>query len=179
LQRRDIRKGRTMQRINAMGDHQAYRKDFPVSWDEMHLLDKGPLEGGKWKGVIAITRGGLVPACIMARELEVLTVETFCISTYDVKDMGKSNILKMPAAVEGDGEGWLVVDDLVDTGGTFRLIRQHFPKAHYACLYAKPKGEDTVDTFITAVSQDTWIHFPWDLEIQYATPLARKEDKNP
>lgn len=171
-----------------MADHQTYRKDFPVSWDEMHrnskalawrLLDKGPLEGGKWKGVIAITRGGLVPACIMARELEVLTVETFCISTYDVKEMGQtSNILKMPAAVEGDGEGWLVVDDLVDTGGTFRVIREHFPKAHYACLYAKPKGEDTVDTFITAVSQDTWIHFPWDLEIQYATPLARKDDKN-
>ena len=92
-----------------MGDHQTYRKDFPVSWEEMHrnakalawrLLDKGP-DGGKWKGVIAITRGGLVPACIMARELEVLLVETFCISTYDVKDMGKSNILKMPTSVEG------------------------------------------------------------------------------
>ena len=168
-----------------MADHNTYRKDFPVSWDEMHrnskalawrLLGKGPLPDGKWKGVIAITRGGLVPACIMARELEVLTVETFCISTYDVKDMGeKSNILKMPAAVDGDGEGWLVVDDLVDTGGTFRIIRKHYPKAHYACLYAKPKGEDTVDTYITEVSQDTWIHFPWDLEIQYATPLARQD----
>ena len=97
-----------------MADHQTYRKDFPVSWDEMHrnskalawrLLGKGPLPGGKWKGVLAITRGGLVPACIMARELEVLLVETFCISTYDVKDMGKSNILKMPAAVEGQGIG--------------------------------------------------------------------------
>ena len=161
---------------------QTYRKDFPVSWDEMHrnakalawrLLDKAP--GGKWKGVLAITRGGLVPACIMARELEVLLIETFCISTYDVKDMGKSNILKMPAGVENGGEGWIVIDDLVDTGGTFRIIRQHFPKAHYAAIYAKPKGVDTVDSFITEVSQDTWIHFPWDLEIQYAAPLARKD----
>jgi xanthine phosphoribosyltransferase len=169
-----------------MGNHSVYRKDFPVSWDEMHrnakalawrLLGKGPQDNGGWKGVIAITRGGLVPACIMARELEVLLVETFCISTYDVKDMGKTNILKMPASVDGQGEGWIVVDDLVDTGGTFKVIREHYPKAHFACLYAKPKGEPTVDTYITAVSQDTWIHFPWDLEIQYATPLARKDEK--
>lgn len=167
-----------------MGDDSTYRKDFPVSWDEMHrnakalawrLLDKGP-DAGKWRGVLAITRGGLVPACIMARELEVLVIETFCISTYDVKDMGKSKILKMPQNIDREGEGWIVIDDLVDTGGTFKIIREHFPKAHYACIYAKPKGRPTVDTFITEVSQDTWIHFPWDLEIQYAHPLARKDE---
>lgn len=168
-----------------MTDQSTYRKDFPVSWDQMHrdskalawkLLDKGPLPGGKWKGVLAITRGGLVPACIMARELEVLLVDTFCITTYDVKEMGKSNILKMPSVVEGQGEGWIVIDDLVDTGGTFRIIREHFPKAHFAAIYAKPKGKPTVETFVTEVSQDTWIHFPWDLEIQYATPMARVSD---
>jgi xanthine phosphoribosyltransferase len=167
-----------------MGDHSVYRKDFPVTWDEMHrnaralawkLLGKGPLEGGKWKGILAITRGGLVPACIVARELDVLTVDTFCISTYDHKDMGASSILKMPSAVDGNGEGWIVIDDLVDTGGTFKLARQHYPKAHYACVYAKPKGEKLVDTFMMAVSQDTWIHFPWDLDIQYAKPLAQRD----
>jgi xanthine phosphoribosyltransferase len=159
-----------------------YRKDFPVSWDEMHrnskalawkLLDKGPAPGGKWKGVMAITRGGLVPACIVARELEVLIVETFCISSYDHKEQGKAKILKMPEAITDQGKGWIVIDDLVDTGGTFKIIREHFPSAHYGCIYAKPKGMPTVDTFVTEVSQDTWIHFPWDLEIQYAEPLAR------
>ena len=112
-----------------MADASTYTKDFPVSWDELHrngkalawkLLDKGPLENGKWKGIIGITRGGLVPACIVARELEVLNVETLCISSYDVKDQSETKVLKRPAAVDadgnGDGEGWLVVDDLVDTG---------------------------------------------------------------
>jgi xanthine phosphoribosyltransferase len=28
-----------------------------------------------------------------------------------------------------------------------------------------------VQTFITEVSQDTWIYFPWDLELAYAKPL--------
>lgn len=164
----------------------SYRKDFPVSWDEMHrnaralawrLLGKGPGDKGAWNGVIAITRGGMVPACIMARELEILLIETFCISSYDIKDQSATKILKMPdLALENGGEGWLVIDDLVDTGSTFKLAREHLPKAHYASLYAKPKGAQQTDTFIMEVSQDTWIHFPWDLEIQYAAPMARRKD---
>ncbi len=161
-----------------------YIKNFPVSWEEIHrntkalawkLLDQGPLEGGKWKGIIAITRGGMVPACIMARELEILTIETFCISSYDVQDQSETKVLKAPNFVKGDGEGWLVIDDLVDTGTTFELARKTLPKAHYACIYVKPKGAKQTDTYITEFSQDTWVHFPWDLENQYATPLARKK----
>ncbi len=157
-------------------------KDFPVSWEEMHrnskalawrLLDMG-VEKGKWKGVIGITRGGLVPACIVARELDIKMVETFCISSYDHKDQRGAEILKEPSNV-GDGEGWLVIDDLVDTGSTFKIAREKFPKALYACVYAKPAGVETTDVFITEVSQDTWIHFPWDLEAQYSTPIADKK----
>lgn len=153
-------------------------KDFPVSWEEMHrnskalawrLVDKGP-----WKGVIGITRGGLVPACIIARELDIKMVETFCISSYDHKNQREARILKQPEGV-GDGAGWIIVDDLVDTGSTFKIARQHFPKAHYSCIYAKPAGAQTTDTFITEVSQDTWIHFPWDLEAQYSAPIADKK----
>lgn len=162
-----------------MADQSNYQKDFPVSWDEIHrnskalawrLLDIGKKNGG-WKGVIAVARGGLVPACIVARELGIHMVETYCINSYDHKDQGSTKILKTVEEA-GDGTGWLVIDDLVDTGNTFRIIRESLPNAHFGCVYAKPSGRDTVDTFITEVSQDTWIHFPWDLEAQYRTPLS-------
>ena len=45
---------------------------------------------------------------------------------------------------------------------TIKALRPILPKAHYATVYAKPAGRDQVDTFITEVSQDTWIYFPWD-----------------
>jgi len=165
-----------------MQSEEDYIKNFPVSWEAIHrntkalawkLLDKGP-DGGKWKGIIAITRGGMVPACIMARELEILTIETFCITSYDVKNQSETKILKNPDFVTNEGEGWLVIDDLVDTGSTFELARKTLPKAHYACIYVKPKGAKQTDTYITEFTQDTWVHFPWDMEIQYVTPLARK-----
>ena len=150
-------------------------RDFPVSWEEMHrnskalawrLVDKGP-----WKGIIAVTRGGMVPACIVARELDIKLIETLCISSYDHQNQRNANILSKPA-IAGDGKGWLVIDDLVDTGNTFKIAREFLPGAHYVCVYAKPAGAKTTDTYITEVSQDTWIHFPWDLEAQYSTPIA-------
>ena len=154
-------------------NEQNLSKDYVITWDKMHrdamalaaLLSGKGLGKGRWRGILAITRGGMVPACIVARELGILLVDTFCISTYDDKTMGYSQILKAPAIIPGGSEGadWLVIDDLVDTGGTFRVIRQHYPKAHFACLYAKPDGKPTVDTFISEVSQDTWIHFPWEM----------------
>ena len=61
----------------------------------------------------------------------------------------------------------LIVDDLVDTGATARVVRDMLPGAHFATVYAKPKGREMVDTFITEVSQDTWIFFPWDLDVAY------------
>jgi xanthine phosphoribosyltransferase len=165
-------------------------KDFPVSWDELHrngkalawrLLDLAKTNGieaeGGWKGIIGITRGGLVPACIVARELDIKLIETFCISSYDHQNQRTAKIIKAPENI-GDGRGWLVIDDLVDTGSTFKIAREKFPAAHYGCIYAKPEGISTTDSFITEVSQDTWIHFPWDLEAQYSQPLAERPQES-
>ena len=147
--------------------------DFPVSWEQLHrdakalawrLSEKGP-----WIQIVAITRGGLVPAAIVARELELRLVDTFCVSSYDHQAQGEIEVLK---AVPGDGTDTLIVDDLVDTGKTAKLVRDMLPKAHFAAVYAKPAGRPMVDTFITEVSQDTWIHFPWDLGLQFVRPIV-------
>jgi xanthine phosphoribosyltransferase len=108
---------------------------------------------------VAIARGGLVPAAIIARELDIRTVHTVCISSYDDREQGEPLILK---GLDSDGEGLLIIDDLVDTGVTARVVRAMLPKAHLATVYAKPAGSGLVDTFVTMVSQDTWILFPWD-----------------
>ena len=84
-------------------------------------------------------------------------------------------VVKPPAAA-GDGTGFLIVDDLVDTGATARVVRAMLPQAHFACIYAKPAARDVVDTFVTEVSQDTSIHFPWDTELQFVTPLVRRTE---
>ncbi len=154
-----------------------YQKGFPVSWDQFHrdaralawrLAEKGP-----FNAVLAITRGGLVPAAIVARELDLRDIETIGIASYDFSRQGALRMLKEPAQryMENGGEGLLVVDDLVDTGKTLKFVRELLPNAHYACVYAKPAGVELVDTFITEVSQDTWIFLPWDMALQFAPPI--------
>ncbi|ATR20465.1 Xanthine-guanine phosphoribosyltransferase [Roseomonas mucosa] len=153
---------------------------YTVSWDQLHrdgkalawrLVDKGP-SGGPWNGIVAITRGGLIPAAIVARELDCRLIESVSVVTYDEEERGKPSVVKMPEAA-GDGEGWLILDDLVDTGTTARVVRGLLPKAHFATIYAKPAGKPLVDTFVTEVSQDTWILFPWDTEPQFVAPIAK------
>ena len=152
-----------------------HSKTFPVSWDELHrharALAWRLLELGPWQGIVAVTRGGLVPAAIVARELDIRLVDTVCIASYDDRTQGNVTILKK---IAGDGAGWLIIDDLVDTGETARAVRDMLPRAHFATVYAKPAGRPTVDTYVTEVSQDTWILFPWDIEPQFAPPIASR-----
>lgn len=157
-----------------MGTDSKFSKGFPVSWEELHrharALSWRLSEMAPFEGIIAVTRGGLVPAAILARELNIRLIDTICISTYDHQQQRSDPVLLKD--VKGDGEGWLIVDDLVDTGKTARLIRERLPKAHFATIYAKPAGRPLVDSFVTEVSQDTWIYFPWDIELQFTAPIA-------
>ena len=167
-----------------MADKLPHEKGFHVSWDQLHRdsralawrLDRqGPLEGGQWRAVVAVTRGGMVPACILARELDVRVVDSISVKSYDHQTQSEAQVLKAPdPEIIGEGHGILIVDDLVDTGRTFELIRKLYPKAHFVSVYAKPQGRPLVDSFITEVSQDTWIFLPWDMALMYVEPYSGK-----
>ncbi len=154
------------------------RRYFPVSWEEMHrdsrALSWRLAEHKPWQGIVAVARGGLVPAQIVARELEIRLIDTICISSYDEQRPREPEILK---GVEGTGEGWLIVDDLVDTGRTGRIVREMLPQAHFATVYAKPAGRSVVDTYVTEVSQDTWILFPWDQGPNFVQPIVALRER--
>lgn len=167
-----------------MTDRLPHEKGFHVSWDQIHrdaralawrLQGQGP-DGGNWRAVVAITRGGMAPAMIVSRELDIRVVDTISVKSYNKQERMPAIVIKAPdAGVMGDGEGILIVDDLVDTGKTLELVRELYPKAHFATVYAKPSGKPMVDTYITEVSQDTWIFFPWDMALQYVEPYRGRD----
>jgi xanthine phosphoribosyltransferase len=155
-------------------------KAFPVSWDQFHRDARAlawRLNGsGPFDAIVCVTRGGLVAAAIVARELNVRVIETICVSSYhNYTNQGELQVLKgvAPDIISGHngGRSVLIVDDLVDTGKTAKVVRDILPKAHFATVYAKPMGRPMVDTFITEVSQDTWIFFPWDTGLAFQPPI--------
>ncbi len=159
-------------------------KSFPVTWDQFHRDSRAlawRLTGeGPFNSIVAITRGGLVPAAIVARELNIRVVDCVAVKSYDHQHQGGVRVLKPISDIIlnqiRNEERVLIVDDLVDTGATARVVRDMLPGAHFATVYAKPKGRQMVDTFITEVSQDTWIYFPWDLDVTYAAPISGGTD---
>ena len=147
-----------------------------VTWDDLHrdarrlaalLLPRAPI------GLVAISRGGLIPAAIVARELDCRLVESVCVASYDEEVPGDPVLLKPPTAA-GDGTGFVIIDDLVDSGTTARLVRALLPQAHFACLYAKPAGATLADTWVVDVPQTTWVLFPWDTAPLFVPPLAKR-----
>lgn len=147
---------------------------FIITWDSMQMytrqLAQKLLPAEQWKGIIAVSRGGLVPAAILARELNIRYVDTICISSYDHEHQRELNILKKAS---GDGEGFLVVDDLVDTGGTAEVVREIYPKAKFVTVCAKPKGRHLVDDYVVDIKQDCWIEQPWDMGLSFCEPLSK------
>ena len=156
----------------------AAQKAFPVSWDQFHRDARAlawRLSGaGPFEAIVCITRGGLVPAAVVARELNVRLIETICVASYhEYTSQGELQVLKgvSETILKLEGKGVLIVDDLVDTGKTAKVVRSVLPNAHFATVYAKPMGRPMVDTFITEVSQDTWIYFPWDTGLAFQPPI--------
>ena len=161
-----------------------YRDDIVISWPELHrdtrvlchaLMDKGP-----FKGIIAIASGGMIPAALVARELEIRLLDTVCASSYEeATENGEGaqimrSDVKLLKGVDHDGDGYLLIDDLVDTGNTARVIRKLLPKAFFATLYAKPMGREIVDLCVKEFSQDKWVYFPWDIDYKFVPPLKKQ-----
>lgn len=153
---------------------------YHLTWEEFHrdtrALAQRLLASGKhWRGIVGIARGGLVPAAIIAREMNIRMLDTLCIASYDHDRQGSAEILK---PVAGDGSDLLLIDDLVDTGVTANIARELLPYATMAAVYAKPAGMATADYWQREFAQNTWIHFPWDCEYRdgeyrYADPLGK------
>jgi xanthine phosphoribosyltransferase len=149
-----------------------------VTWDQLHRdarnLAQAVMPLGPFTGIVAISRGGLIPAAIVARELECRLVETISVVSYaEEAGTATASVIIKPATAAGNGEGFLIVDDLVDTGHTARAVREALPRARFACLYAKPAGLPHTEIFVAEVPQDTWILFPWDTAPLFVPPLAR------
>lgn len=151
---------------------------YVVTWDmfQMHArkLSERLLPASQWKGIIVVSRGGLFPAAVLARELSIRHVETVCIASYhDHNNQGELQVLHA-AQVPNGGEGFIIVDDLVDTGNTARAIREMYPNAKFVTVFAKPAGAELVDDYVIDIPQNTWIEQPWDLGLMFVPPLARK-----
>lgn len=152
-----------------MSQMPSQHEEISITWSDFHqhtqLLAKQLKDIGEWVGIIAIARGGLIPAALIAQELNIRLIDTICMSSYSNKTGGsyaKQSELEVLKTIDGDGHGFLIIDDLVDSGKTAVFVKALLPKAHLATLYAKPAGKAYANTFVKEFMQHQWIIFPWE-----------------
>ena len=137
-----------------------------ISWEEFHqhtkLLAQKIKANGTYNKIIAISRGGLLPAGVISYELDIRNTQAINISSYDGERQRTIEEIVIKADIGEVDEQTLIIDDLTDTGTTFRLVKQLFPKATLTAVYAKPKGKKDVDIYGVDIP-DKWIVFPWDI----------------
>jgi xanthine phosphoribosyltransferase len=166
-----------------MDNNLPYQDEVIISWTELQrdakFIANQLLLIGPWKGIIAITKGGLIPSALIARELDIKLIDTVCISSYSSGSAGidqQQNDLEVIKMIDGDGAGYLLIDDLVDTGKTAKFIRSKLPKAYFCTLYAKPAGKPLVDLYVREFKQNQWIFFPWDIDYQFSVPIHHRRN---
>ncbi len=157
------------------------RRSLHLSWDQFHAdtrtLAQRLAERGGFSAIAAVARGGLFPAGVIARELGIRVIETICVVSYhEETTRGEIAVLKSLSEdilARPHGEV-LIVDDLVDTGNTARVVKAQLPGAFFATIYAKPLGLPLVDAHVREIPQDTWIYFPWDTGLTFQEPIGAR-----
>jgi len=137
-----------------------------LTWGEFHIdtieLAK-KLTYKKWDSIIAVTRGGLIPASIIARELSIFSIDTIC-----PKLVG--NGFKILKNSEFDSPDSLIVDEFVSTGKLFRKVKEYLPNSVFVSVYVTEKSKDFVEIYSKEIKNRD-IFFPWDTKLAWSQPI--------
>ncbi len=130
--------------------------------DAVHLADK--IGEGKYDAIIAITRGGLIPAYYLARLLNIKVIHTLSLSSYEEEQRGTivfHSIQGISLQIDSEiieQKKVLFVDDIVDSGETIRTIRKLYPEAPFATLVSR----GNLDPEYFVAHEHAWVEFPWE-----------------
>lgn len=149
------------------------KQKIVFSWQEIEkdtiaVVEKVKKSGIAYKGLVVVSRGGLAVAALVSRLLNIKLLDIMCVASYNCvsSDKVELEVLKNPDLAQRDnGENWLVIDDLIDSGDTYKYIASILPKADFACLYNKLDKENLINKkiiFARNCITDSWIEFPWE-----------------
>jgi len=126
--------------------------------------------------ILGIARGGLLPGAAIAYALDVKNLFMMSIEFYTGVDERLDFPVMLPPlldAVDIAGARVLVVDDVADTGGTLKLVKdfcaEHVADVRCAVLYEKPRS--LVKCEYVWKRTGRWVNFPWSSQAPVVTYL--------
>ncbi|MGB9609300.1 MAG: phosphoribosyltransferase [Minisyncoccia bacterium] len=159
-------------------------KFYKLTWNQFYkdcllLAKKIKNSNEKINRIIAISRGGLVPARILSDFLQ-LPISNMVISSYkNLKQLKEPEIIEV-TNINLKNQTVLIIDEVSDTGKTFQRALKYFKnqltkKIYTASPYIKPKTSFIPDFYLKKI--DAWIVFPYDLQETYKAFLKEEKDE--
>lgn len=109
--------------------------------------------------LILISRGGLIPGSIIANYLGIQDVDVIALKTY--ADRKRSKEIKVYKRIKSEKK-LVVIDDLVDSGETAKIVKEMMPNSKFVVLYAKTSGKKQADLHLYDFKDSDWLVFPWE-----------------
>lgn len=144
----------------------------PVSWADVERLVATALRAlpGRYDSLLVITRGGMVPACLISERTRIRDILCAAVVLYDEEErvLPTPRFLRFPDDRHVAGRRILVVDDVWDSGSTIVAVRDRLRAAgarvDVCVLHYKPRRNrfpgDGPDVY--AEETDAWIVYPWE-----------------
>lgn len=143
-----------------------------LSWTQIETMVAQLSErigGRQFDALLAVTRGGLVPAGMVAYHLNIRNILVAAVQFYS--GVGRRaeapTFLQFPADPFISGKSILIIDDIWDSGKTITAVKTRVLAAGgtpvTAVLHYKPNASlftDTPDHYVE--STDAWIVYPWE-----------------
>lgn len=165
-----------------------------VSWNRFHAQARRLARMIRESGfrpdiIVAIGRGGYMPARILSDFLDQPDLSSFKIEHYQGTRKSAGAVVRYPLAANVDGRRVLLVDDVSDSGDTFVAAIEHLnsrgrpEEVRTAVLHHKVVSHYRPDYYVHRIVKWRWLIYPWavaeDLSnlIRSMSPSPHDEDE--
>ena len=130
------------------------------------------LKSTNFDSVVGVSRGGLIPATIIAEHMNIRELRTVGVRSYQLNGMTKrsKSVLYQSCSPYLTGRV-LLIDDISDTGETFKFLLDHFSKNKQitklitCSLFVRRSSGFIPDYYHTDIIGNEWVVFPWEPDL--------------
>ena len=141
---------------------------------EQHINDlvyKIKESKNRFTKIVTLTKGGLIPARLIARDLEIDEIYVMGIKLYTLENTATPEPI-IYQRLDGDFKQYdkiLLIDDIVDSGDSIKYVKHYIENMEHKCcnikiasVFYKKKSKIAPDFYSKVVDNEEWVVFPWE-----------------
>jgi len=125
----------------------------------------------KFSKIVTLTKGGLIPARLVAKALDIDEIYVMGIKLYTPQNTTRTEPI-IYQRLDGDFKQYdkiLIIDDIIDTGESVNYVKHYIMNMEHKChnikigsVFYKKISKVIPDYYGKIVDDNEWVVFPWE-----------------